>query len=263
MELKKSFFNRRFPEETLRKAMVLLDTFVPIDKTSQSQFLSLSIGEDQWVFDQIEDFFADYARADLCHLDYSRANASYKVTCSLMSYATIISIRCPHRHQVLAVMNIFQQALSLTTSLSPDEGDRPSDCTIFIGHGRSKAWRELKDHLVDMHSYKVEAFEVGARAGHQIRDILEDLLEKSSLAFLVLTGEDEMVDQQIRARQNVIHETGLFQGRLGFSKAIVLLENGVEEFSNLHGIQHIPFEKDHISGAFGHVLAVIKRETAQ
>jgi len=53
---------------------------------------------------------------------------------------------------------------------------------------------------------------------------------------------------------------GLFQGRLGFSRAIVLLEDGVEEFSNLHGIQHISFSKGNIKECFGDVLAVIRRE---
>jgi predicted nucleotide-binding protein len=87
------------------------------------------------------------------------------------------------------------------------------------------------------------------------------MLTESSLAFLVLTGEDETADQCLRARQNVIHETGLFQGKLGFSRAIVLLEEGVEEFSNLAGIQHISFPKGHISETFGEVLAVIRRES--
>ena len=30
----------------------------------------------------------------------------------------------------------------------------------------------------------------------------------------------------VKARMNVIHEVGLFQGRLGFERAIVLLEEG-------------------------------------
>jgi hypothetical protein len=38
------------------------------------------------------------------------------------------------------------------------------------------------------------------------------------------------------------------------------LEEGVDEFSNIAGIQHIPFSKGHINGTFGEVLAVIKRE---
>ena len=51
------------------------------------------------------------------------------------------------------------------------------------------------------------------------------------MAFLVLTAEDEQTDGTLHARENVIHEAGLFQGRLGFEKAIILLEEGCQEFS--------------------------------
>ena len=64
---------------------------------------------------------------------------------------------------------------------------------VFIGHGRSGLWRELKDHLQDLHGYAIEAFETGARAGHTVRDVLEDLLARASFAILVLTAEDELV----------------------------------------------------------------------
>jgi predicted nucleotide-binding protein len=129
---------------------------------------------------------------------------------------------------------------------------------IFIGHGRSSLWRDLKDHLQDQHGHKVVAYEVGSRAGHTIRDILEDMLKQSSCAFLVLTGEDETIDGKLLARQNVIHETGLFQGRLGFSRAIVLLEEGTDEFSNLAGTQQIRFKMGNIRETFGDVLAVLR-----
>ena len=75
-----------------------------------------------------------------------------------------------------------------------------------------------------------------------------------------MTGEDTQNDGTLRARQNVVHETGLFQGRLGFSRGIVLLESGAEEFSNLYGIQQIRFAKGSIRETFGDVLANIKRE---
>ena len=75
-----------------------------------------------------------------------------------------------------------------------------------------------------------------------------------------MTGEDETPDGKFRARQNVIHEIGLFQGRLGFNKAIVLLEEGTEEFSNIHGIEQIRFTKGKIKETFGETLAVLKRE---
>jgi predicted nucleotide-binding protein len=86
------------------------------------------------------------------------------------------------------------------------------------------------------------------------------MLSKTSIAFLVLTGEDRDADGEWHARENVIHETGLFQGRLGFSRAIVLLEKGTVEFSNIHGIDQVRFSKDNIKEVFGDVLAVIRRE---
>lgn len=86
------------------------------------------------------------------------------------------------------------------------------------------------------------------------------MLGRSSFACLVLTAEDEMADGTMRARRNVIHEAGLFQGRLGFSRAIVLLEEGAEEFSNIHGIQQIRFAKGNIKETFGEVLATLRRE---
>jgi predicted nucleotide-binding protein len=118
----------------------------------------------------------------------------------------------------------------------------------------------LKDHLHDQHGYPVEAYEVGARAGHTIRDILETMLAESAFAILVLTGEDEDKKGKLHPRLNVVHELGLFQGVLGFSKAIALLEDGTEEFSNIHGIQQIRYSKGNIRETFGDVLATLRRE---
>jgi len=69
-----------------------------------------------------------------------------------------------------------------------------------------------------------------------------------------------MEDGTVRARQNVIHEIGLFQGRLGFTKAIVLKEEGTEEFSNIHGVQQIRYSRGNIRETFGDVLATLSKE---
>ncbi|AWV06741.1 hypothetical protein C9I47_1023 [Lysobacter maris] len=110
------------------------------------------------------------------------------------------------------------------------------------------------------HQYEVEAYEVGSRSGHTIRDILTSMIKKSSFAFLVMTGEDETADGRLHARQNVVHEAGLFQGALGFDRAIVMLEDGTEAFTNIDGIQQIRFPKGNIRDTFGDALAVLKRE---
>jgi len=60
-----------------------------------------------------------------------------------------------------------------------------------------------------------------------------------------MTAEEEKADGKMQARMNVVHEAGLFQGRLGFSRAIVMLEKGCDEFSNIEDWQ-IRFPKNNI-----------------
>jgi predicted nucleotide-binding protein len=73
-----------------------------------------------------------------------------------------------------------------------------------------------------------------------------------------MTGEDAMQSGDLHPRLNVVHEAGLFQGRLGFNRAIVLLEQGTTEFSNIHSIEQVRFAN--IKEVFGDVVATIRRE---
>ena len=89
---------------------------------------------------------------------------------------------------------------------------------------------------------------------------LAQMLDQACIAFLVMTAEDEMMDGNKQARMNVIHEVGLFQGRLGFERAIVLLEEGCEEFTNINGLGQIRFPKGNISAVFQDIREVLERE---
>jgi predicted nucleotide-binding protein len=80
------------------------------------------------------------------------------------------------------------------------------------------------------------------------------------MAFLLMTAEDEQTDGTFRARMNVIHEAGLFQGRLGFPKAIVVVEEGCDSFSNIEGLGQIRFQKGSIGSCFEEVRKVLERE---
>jgi hypothetical protein len=131
---------------------------------------------------------------------------------------------------------------------------------ILLGHGNDPQWRLLKDHLKDLHHLDVVAYEMGPRAGFTVKDVLEEMLDKSAIGFIVLTGEDIKNFGEIHARENTIHELGLCQGRFGFNRGIALVEEGVTEFSNIHGINQIRFSKGNIRETFGDVIATIKRE---
>lgn len=107
--------------------------------------------------------------------------------------------------------------------------DRQRGTRVFIGHGRSHQWRELKDFVSERLGLPYDEFNRVPVAGTTNVDRLSQMLDNAAVAFLVLTAEDEKADGTVVARQNVVHEAGLFQGRLGFSRAIIMLEDGCEQ----------------------------------
>lgn len=131
---------------------------------------------------------------------------------------------------------------------------------VFIGHGRSVVWRDLKDFIQDRLRLPWDEFNRVPVAGVTNIARLSEMLDSAAIALIVLTSEDEQKDGTMHARMNVIHEAGLFQGRLGFTKAILLLEEGCEEFSNVQGLGQIRFPAGNIKAAFEEIRRVLERE---
>lgn len=141
------------------------------------------------------------------------------------------------------------------SAISPSHGN-----LVFIGHGRSPLWRELKDFLHDRLSLPWDEFNRESVAGVATTERIEQMLDSATFAFLVMTAEDEHANSTFHARENVVHEVGLFQGKLGMRHAIVLLEEGCQVFSNIHGLSYIPFPRGHIASSFEEIRRVLERE---
>jgi len=121
-------------------------------------------------------------------------------------------------------------------------------------------WVKLKDFLVDRLSLSYVEFNSEAPAGKSTKERLEEMMNDSCFAFLIMTAEESHSDNKMHARENVIHEIGLFQGSLGFSRAIVLLEDGCEEFSNIQGVTQIRFPTGDIMARSEDIRRVLERE---
>lgn len=138
--------------------------------------------------------------------------------------------------------------------------DSQKENVIFIGHGGSEDWRAVKDFIHDTLGLEYEEFERESGAGMTIIKRLEDMFNKTTFAIIVMTAENETPEGKLKARDNVIHEIGLFQGRLGFEKVIILYEEGCEDFSNIHGLIYIPFLKNKIKTTFENIRKTLQRE---
>ena len=118
---------------------------------------------------------------------------------------------------------------------------------VFIGRGGTgHTWRAVKDHLVGK-GWEVEEFEQGAMAGGQIQSRLEKMMEGTRWGVIVATRDTE---QEERTRENVIHEIGYAQGRLGWGKVIILKQHECKLPSNLDGTLRIDFNGDEIESTF-------------
>ncbi len=266
MEKTTKFSDKKFSAATLRDAVA---TFESLFGAPSFSSLKLSDGDNSYEFDSVEELFDAYRRDTVSYCTISatftetavsgqypgEVNLRHNMYISFSYGGTSVSVTSRERVKIERIISKFHDS----TDFEFTNSFRGSKIRVFIGHGGSQEWRVLNDHLRDKHGYETIAYETGARAGHTIRDILESMTKQSSMAFLVLTGEDQ-TEHGIRARQNVIHECGLFQGRLGFDKAILLVERGVELASNFDGLQQLRFDKGRISEVFGDAVATIKRE---
>lgn len=117
---------------------------------------------------------------------------------------------------------------------------------VFITHGHNEiAKRKIKDFLSTRLGHEtVILSEQPGRQGLTIIEALEKFSEGCEFAVILLTGDDMTRDGGRRARQNVVHEVGFFQGRLGRSKVVLIVEIGVEIPSNLSGLFYLEYERD-------------------
>ena len=130
-------------------------------------------------------------------------------------------------------------ALQVDADLVPP----PKTFKVFIGHGRDPQWKYLHRALIETHGFVAEAFESSERAGYHTLVVVDQMVRTSTVALIVMTGEDADADGNIRARENVVHEVGFCQGALGIANTIVIMEDGVSEPSNIAGLTQIRFPR--------------------
>ena len=270
MRYRKTYTNTQFHVTVVQSALEEFQNIVERtdgEKNPYSLTYNVKIGDEEWDYDNIEEFYAALNHSDTyrIHCTYTVSNEEsdtpswYEIAVIKSTMYTIVEVRADRRDELAQILNVFDNCPDSSKSYLNHDHDRFGEaCTVFIGHGHSSQWRDLRDHLQDKHRIRVQAYETATRAGHAIRDVLEDLMDMSSFAILVLTCDDEMGCSKYRARQNVIHETGLFQGRLGFLNAILLVEEGIENFSNMDGINQIRFSRGNIKETFGEVVAIVR-----
>lgn len=126
----------------------------------------------------------------------------------------------------------------------------PSPRSVFITHGNTDDWRKVQPYIEkDCHLATIELAQE-ANAGATIIEKLFANAGRCDSAVIVWTGDDRDSNGTPRARENVMHEIGFFQGRYGRGRVILLHEEGVNVPSNLAGVVYSPFPRGGIESSF-------------
>ncbi|MEV6551339.1 PfkB family carbohydrate kinase [Streptomyces sp. NPDC051597] len=131
---------------------------------------------------------------------------------------------------------------------------------VFVAHGRSPEWLAVKAFVEERFGLPVYSFESDAWGSRQVTDALSDYLQRCGFAICVLTAEDSTGDGHLVARQNVIHEIGLFQGHCGFDRVLILAEEGCQSAPAAVAPYTITFPRNAIDKTFWHLDHAIRTQ---
>jgi predicted nucleotide-binding protein len=226
----------------------------------RAQDMEVTRGDLEVGMDGLEEFLREVKEGSSSYRVNLHASSIPAIHLTVSFYGdTSVLVHHQDRDIRYKIMAIFEDAAD-NFKMPVEEAPRET-VHIFLGHGgQDKEWLELLHDLQSQHELSVEAFETGARSGHSIRDILQGFLGNNTFAIVIFSKADELADGGFVPRQNVVHEAGLFQGRLGFSRVLMLVEKGAQLFSNIDGVQYVEYTAGNMKGSVGAILATLRRE---
>ncbi|MDD4938465.1 MAG: nucleotide-binding protein [Candidatus Shapirobacteria bacterium] len=129
---------------------------------------------------------------------------------------------------------------------------------VFVVHGHNNGIKNEVARYLEKLELTTVILHERPNSGKTIVEKFEDESSQTDFAVILLTADDqgsEISDSQtlkLRARQNVIFEFGYFMGKMGRSKVVALVEDGVEIPSDYSGVVYIQIDR---SGAWKLELA--------
>lgn len=143
----------------------------------------------------------------------------------------------------------------LMRAMVPQEQSR----RVFISHGRSHDWVHVEFYINN--SLRIETKELAQTPfrGDTVIENFERVAQSCTDAVIVMTGDD-FTEDEVRARENVIHEIGYFQGLLGRERVVIMHESGVNIPSNLSGVGYVSYGKGNIDTALSTLAAELQMD---
>lgn len=138
--------------------------------------------------------------------------------------------------------------------------ESPAPQGVFLVHHDSPyrdIVRRFIEHDCGLPVYETSSADISA-SGFTM--LLDGLLPRCGFAVCLLGKNEAMADGRARADQNVVYQSGFFQGKYGFGRVAMLTEDGCDGFSNIAGIIRLDFPAPHVDATFIGLRSMLQRE---
>lgn len=137
----------------------------------------------------------------------------------------------------------YLDEISEESSVSAKKMVQPLNSTfkkVFIVHGHDGELKQSVARIVEKQGIEAVILSEQVNQGRTIIEKFEDYSDVSG-AICLFSADDvgnakAEANEKLRARQNVVLETGYFMGKLGRNRIVILADEGVEIPSDLSGI---------------------------
>ena len=100
------------------------------------------------------------------------------------------------------------------------------------------------NNLLKENDYSTILLDKSASKGRTIIEKFQDYAGESTIAIIIMSGDDRMKNGKLLPRQNVIFEMGYFMALIGRDKVILVKNKNVSELpSDVSGIVYIEYSK--------------------
>jgi hypothetical protein len=189
------YYDARFPSTTIENFYNTFKLKLSSHDLSKPSELSITIGNETWKYDTFDEFLAEYPKAERFSLYYYGSSDRHASLSGELDRVKV-SVALPTRGEIETVFQTLKRDLdkAIIKKQNPPIKAEAAPIKIFIRHRHDQQRRDLKDHLHEKHGFEVINYEIGPRAGLSVKEVLQKMLNQSSIAFLVVTGEDETTD---------------------------------------------------------------------
>ncbi|MFC7549996.1 PfkB family carbohydrate kinase [Plantactinospora sp. GCM10030261] len=130
---------------------------------------------------------------------------------------------------------------------------------VFIAHDNHPQWLRVRDFLEQR--CRLPTVELASASGRDPdQERLTAALARCGFAVCLLSAKHPAPSGRGWTDQNTVHQAGMFQGRYGFGRVAILVEEGCDTFSNISGLIRLDFASGRITRTFVELERMLKRE---